>query len=990
MSRPTATGEEIEAWANGELSGTDAERVLAAVLTDRRAAARLDDCLQLRAVGEQLRRERRRRRVTRTTVASLVSVAAVTVLYYGVHPHPDQPPQVVAATEATDPHLAQALDPHRHLEPRLSWKTFDRYREYDVVRTTGSPPHERLSHDLLGRLERHPDPRGLIDANVLLGNHSDARNALDVAPDTADIWSDRAALALVEGDPERALIASEHALAGTTDHAQARWNRALALAGLGLERSAAAEFAEIGRRGEPGWSAEAERRAIDLRGRRQRDDKRWEDARAAIAAMLAGGPPAPVIELVDSVPMLARDGFYEAVRAAASAERVMALQPLAERLDHRLAQVSGKPADQPAAQPAGNGVLTRYLARVATLPFARRTELANRYARLVRGELPGDERTMLVEKLRAGGRETADILLGAMPLVAAQQLAVADLPAYVRLAEATRDPWFAVLAKEQLAWAAIVRGDNAGADQELQVAAAQCVAPMTAMLPCYRIARLQTHVALVTRRAKAARDAWTNAWGIARDAGSDGLRADALRMAASLANLRDDTAGGWLGLASAYVEEYTRTGPRCKELMAVREEIAQALINQSRLVEAAALLEPSPACTPPFTARRAFLLGQTLHDPWQLVVLRSDIAALRAAPTTTAADRALLEHVDGRALLTMAPVMGRTALRRTIKATDGYRDDPQQIMVRDVSYAVLIQDAARRTAWGEVLTLLAEQDGVPPPARCALGASVEEGVVFAALSREGRGTGAYLSLAAGQQPTTAVPRELVAALEGCPLVDLHARYPYYGRPGLLPPQIASRFRSHATASAPDPGPVLVIGNITPPPDLHLAPLQPILATPGTTLLDGAGATPARALIAMRTASFVEIHSHGLAGSSADDTAKLVLSPEPGGRYALSAAEVAQNKLARHPIVVLAACDAGGAAPSFQAASGLADAFLDAGASAVIASPSAIGDAAAPRFFAGVRTRIQAGSGPTEALRDEREAWSDPAQRRWIDQLVVFQ
>jgi CHAT domain-containing protein len=182
----------------------------------------------------------------------------------------------------------------------------------------------------------------------------------------------------------------------------------------------------------------------------------------------------------------------------------------------------------------------------------------------------------------------------------------------------------------------------------------------------------------------------------------------------------------------------------------------------------------------------------------------------------------------------------------------------------------------------------------------------------------------------------------------------------------------------------------VIGNIPSPPELHLSPLQPIVGSPGTTLLDGASATPSRVLAAMQTASFVEVHVHGLVGIADDDAAMLVLAPEVDGRFALTASDLAEVKLVAHPIVVLAACEAASASPAFHVTWGLADAFLKAGASAVIASPGAIGDASAPQFFTGVRRRIQAGNGPASALRDEREAWRDPAQRRWIDHLVVFQ
>lgn len=51
----TATDEEIQAWVNGELPDADLERVRLAVMTDPGATAVFDECLQLRAVGYNLR-----------------------------------------------------------------------------------------------------------------------------------------------------------------------------------------------------------------------------------------------------------------------------------------------------------------------------------------------------------------------------------------------------------------------------------------------------------------------------------------------------------------------------------------------------------------------------------------------------------------------------------------------------------------------------------------------------------------------------------------------------------------------------------------------------------------------------------------------------------------------------------------------------------------------------------------------------------------------
>jgi cellulose synthase operon protein C len=976
------TDQEIEAWVNGELPEADRERVVAAVMTDPHAEAQLDECLQLRALGARVgeaapdarsaparARPRRPWRLVGSFGSFGALAATLALVCIGTRARID--------TDASnDRQVVAALDPHRRIEARLSWSTADGYRGYDTDRAADPRQVEPLSFALLGQIERRNDPRALVAAHLLVGNVDRARQELERAPDTADTWSDRAAIALLAKDHERALHAADQALARTGDHAQAQWNRALALSGLGLDRSAAAVFAQIAQRGEVGWSVEAAARATVLADRRARSSMAWTEASAAAGRMVRGGPPA--LEYVDAYPVLLRLSLYEAVRVAPSPARVRALEPLARALDAR----------------TGSDVLVRHVNRVAALPFTRRAGLAARYANLVAGALSEPLRAELMRDLRSAAGETADLLLGALPLAGPLrgQILPGDTAEYGRLAEATEDPWFALLASEQRALLALTAGDLAGAASQLRPAAERCARRDAVALRCYQIARLETYTDLAMHRLKAASEAWAHAWKLVGGTAMTPLEDDALQMGVTVANLRDDTGGTWLGLAKAYLDEWAWSKPSCAAIGAAREDLSQSLINQSRTAEAKALIDEDPDCRPPFTTRRAFVLAQLIHDPAGVAALRREISTLRAAPSTTAGDRALLDHSEGRVLIAIAPDEGRALLHRVIADAAATRNDPTQAKARGYSYSVLVQEAARRGGWSEVLSLLAEERGAPPPERCALGAAEEEAAVFVARGRDGSFRGAYLRLARGQPAgEVAVPSELRAMFAGCDVVEVYARSPYYGRAGLLAPGTALRFRSGGgTPRPPGPGPVVVIGNISSPAELHLAPLQPIASSPGTVLLDGASATPSRALAAMRTASFVEVHVHGLVGIANDDAAILVLAPEADGRYALTASDVAGVELVGHPVVVLAACEAASASPAFHVAWGLADAFLGAGANAVIASQGVIGDAAAPQFFAGVRRRIQAGSGPASALRDERDAWRDPTQRRWIDQLVVFQ
>src|SRR6185436_332529 len=139
------------------------------------------------------------------------------------------------------------------------------------------------------------------------------------------------------------------------------------------DRSAASVFSQIARGGEAGWSREASARAAVLATQRARHESEWRQANTAAAAMVTGGPPA--LDQVDGFPDLVRLYLYNAVRAAESPARVKRLEPLARAIDKR----------------SGGDVLARYVARVAALPFARRTALGPRYADLVAGTLSASQ-----------------------------------------------------------------------------------------------------------------------------------------------------------------------------------------------------------------------------------------------------------------------------------------------------------------------------------------------------------------------------------------------------------------------------------------------------------------------------------------------------------------------------------------------------------------------------------------------------------------------
>jgi hypothetical protein len=144
------------------------------------------------------------------------------------------------------------------------------------------------------------------------------------------------------------------------------------------------------------------------------------------------------------------------------------------------------------------------------------------------------------------------------------------------------------------------------------------------------------------------------------------------------------------------------------------------------------------------------------------------------------------------------------------------------------------------------------------------------------------------------------------------------------------------------------------------------------------------------LDAIGGATEVEIHAHGFVDAEQSAASIIALSPEPDGRYALSAADLGGVRLRGAPVVVLGTCHAAKAAASLHEAWSLPTAFVHAGARAVFASPAEIRDAEAHPFFEAVLARVRAGTPPSAALRDERAAWLARDASSWVKDVIAFE
>jgi hypothetical protein len=643
----------------------------------------------------------------------------------------------------------------------------------------------------------------------------------------------------------------------------------------------------------------------------------------------------------------------------------------------------------------GGSHLTGYADRIARSDFGRRAPLAARYAVLAHRQMKDGAAVQdLLRDLRAA--RLTDILLGALVHAGnnPDRPEESELHEYLALARATRDPWFELEAPANLAWNALWKDDVAVAQAALSGPKALCEGAATIGEPCLEVFRLLTHTYLKLHRPGAAQRTLVRAQDLARVEGNAMRETDLLNYSHMIATMRDDTSGGLMPLAIAYVDEWSAESDSCADAHEAQAWKAMALINHQRLDDARVLMATN-RCEAPWTTTRAFVLAQLLQHQHEsadseILALRREIATLRAG--VGPGESAFLDHVEGRLLIERMPKQGHALLRRAISSASELPDDIKAVKARSYSYSVLVETAARRAANDEALALLAEDRHLPAPERCALGVAGETSTVFVARGADGTAMGKLVALEPGEpMGTHSVPTAIVSALAGCESVDVFARQPYYGRPELLPRDMAWQFRTGARTTEPPrgSGDWVVVANIDAPKDLELAPLRPVPPVPGPILIEGPTATPNRVMAAAVDASFLEIHAHGLLGGDDSDTSLLVLAADARGRYSLGGEEIKRTRLRRAPVVVLAACHASAIGGGFHSTWGLADAFATAGASAVIASPDPIQDAGAPRFFQELRLRMAAGQAPAAALRDQRLARGDPRERAWVDRLIVF-
>jgi len=881
---------------------------------------------------DELARARTHRRGALAVVAVL---AAAAVLTWFVWPRRHAPARV-----------ALVLPHDRALEARFAGGPFAAYRPLGALRGVDRA-HEPLPLSALAELERAGDQHALIAALAATG---DLVRAGDLAEaETEDLASDldRAAIALARGDFDRALAQAERAALRDPSSPVAAWNVGLAARALGLRRVARRAFARVIDAHEPGWVDEATAivRALDNELAIETGFAAF-DARAA--AMVAGGGLISTDDIAH-YPARARIAFLDAARLAPDRARLAELAPLATALDRA----------------SGTTTATAVVNRVDP---ALAGKFATRYRSVLAGTASSAEVVQLIGELRAAGAHADDLRFGAIVLARLTGERAAELAA---ISAPWHDPWFTLLVARER-----IRHDFPGNDLRatgpLTELASGCTNSAWS-LRCGAIRQDLAQLELATGEPERAQAHARAAVELDEQAGSLPITLSARAVLAEVHRLRGLTArarGEFEELELAATDHcdlvrYAKIGQAELDLVSGELALAHASLPSP---------EPPPGCTP-----EPDIIGITVA-----------VDLSRAGGTAT--DRTVAERwlatakgsADGGIELTGAMRLGTAGSEASLVAwIDQHRTatDPVIAGVRTWAVTTLLDTYASRAAWREMFEL-----AHAPDAPCRVVASADDTTLSVAIATPAGLDGEHRSLLPGA-PAHRISDRLIRALAACPEIALTARPPLHGRSNLLPAELPWWFAGDAGPHPRGPTPRALEVSGAQPPDatlVHAGTAPSVL--PFDARLAGAAATPSATLAALASATYAELHVHGLASARDEDAAYLALSPERDGAFTLRADRVRGAKLAAGPLVVLAACRAALVAPYLAQRWSLPDAFVTAGASGVVAADVAIPEADARAVFDELHRRVDAGESAARALAELRAA--APADS-WVRHLMLF-
>lgn len=859
--------------------------------------------------------------------------------------------------------------------PRVSDPRADSYRPVAEQLMDGAPRLEKLPLKELSQLEERGDERGQAAIYLAWNRPEEVLTLLDKLDAQApDVQSDRAAALLALGRHEEALRLLDPLIAAHPKHLQARWNRALVLEALRLPLLAARDFQEVAQAKEEGWAQEASQRAQELLSRSSAEEARWKAMLDDGKALMATGHLPEGSPLTGS-PLL-RLYFYEAVRTRTSPEAVRALLPLAKQLDAE----------------AGGQVLQRYVERIAQRDFSRRAPLVREYVRLLPDFQRSPQTPAFLTRLLRSGEE--DLILGALVRADA---ALDHLDDFEASARSTQDPWFEIFATQKRADAYMRSGDLWNAQAVLEHAQKLCES--TPII--YRCVELEldlAHLHSQFLQPDELRQHALKGWELARHYNLRDRQLQFLEMLAKTARLRDDVV-----VARAYLYESLERslGDKRREHY-IHQELAHLELHALDFDRARAAIDRALATGRPLTLHGAAALSDIARQrPDNPRDERTMDEAVALEGPMTPGRRALASHYLGRFYVEKSREKGRALLRDAIREAEaaGPQDEDAQ-HARTYSYTSLILDEAKSRNFEAALQLFGEELRGQVPRHCTLALTVDsERSLVVARGADGVTRGYYegaRTRRVDKNSPDLLPPEALTALEPCGQVAVLARPPLLGLSRLLPPSFAWSYRTQLVARRPPPGkPIhLVVKGVEYDPKHKLQPLywNPEFGPDEEPrLLEGALATPGRVLREMEDSTEIDLVTHGLL-SPVSEASYLVLAKgrEAAGTDELRAQQLRRAKLKGAPLVVIAACHGGHAAPVLHEPVSLPNALIEAGARAVLAATVRIPDQGASDFFNSVRARIRRGETPAVALRNERLAWHQRSPTAtWVDSILLF-
>ncbi|HEX2573406.1 MAG TPA: CHAT domain-containing protein [Polyangia bacterium] len=569
------------------------------------------------------------------------------------------------------------------------------------------------------------------------------------------------------------------------------------------------------------------------------------------------------------------------------------------------------------------------------------------------------------------------------------------LAEYRRLALASGDPWFILIADTEEAKAETAQGEHRMAEERLLAALDmgqrqkmeyRCVWIESALVSLYR----------AMDRLSAAEAHAQAGWELAKKTGDWQAETTFLSHLSGIALARNN-----ISRSQALLDELDWHDPEgCERRRYAHVVRADGYMRELRYAEAREEIRKAPLCHQPLTLRAAGILAHLDRagmsaEPWEQ--LRAEIADLRLHGGLGPGAMAVAVHIEGVLLLEHDRRQGEALLQRAQVMSEFLRAKDQDArLAYTYSSKELVLAAGQSGEFDRAQVLLAGAHGLYAAQGCTLGAIVEgERLLVVAVDAEGRVHGHYEGhrtnpridgLGAGQDA-------LRSSLAGCTEIDVFPETPVQDLAGVLPIEKAWVFHKVRSVSRPwgkSQARRLVVRSPLLGPQGDEAPLppwsRPRKEGETVTYLEGRDATPERVLAEMP--KYTEVVLHVPCVFQAGEQ-QLLLSPDRHGKHTLAASEVLRVRLPDVRLVTLTACTSHPTAGSFDDPQDLPSAFLSAGVGAVLAAYDATLDAGAAEFFEDVAARLRAGQTPATALRDVRVVWVEKKKKEWVKKVVVY-